>query len=188
LTFAKHDRAHVLAPSIGRVRLTAVRQLPAVLAAQPRVLAAEQVAMIADHLERLMPPAVTEQTLDYGSSLTRIGVPLRPAPADRRADEESGADADALFDVPDLAQQLAEAATKPLVEWMGFLHPAQARLVHRHFAGPARVRGPAGTGKSVVMLHRAAWLATTRVRTDLTPHRRPSGFPWSARSSGATPR
>lgn len=64
--------------------------------------------------------------------------------------------------MPDLAQQLADAAAKPLVEWMGFLHPAQARLVRRRFSGPARVRGPAGTGKSVVMLHRAAWLAETR--------------------------
>lgn len=163
LAFTEHDRTQVSAPSVGRVRLTAVRQLPALLAAQPRVLTAEQVAMVIDHLERLMPPAIMEQTLDYGSSPTRIGVPLRPAPADRWGDEGSEADADALFDVSDLAaQQLADAVAKPLVEWMGFLHPAQARLVRRRFAGSARVRGPAGTGKSVVMLHRAAWLAETR--------------------------
>jgi len=63
---------------------------------------------------------------------------------------------DALFDVPGLAEQLAKAASAPLVEWMGFLHPGQTRLVRRSYTGPARVRGPAGTGKSVVMLHRAA--------------------------------
>src|SRR4051794_31555589 len=67
-----------------------------------------------------------------------------------------------LFDVPDLAEQLAKAASAPLVKWMGVLHPGQTRLVRRSYTGPARVRGPAGTGKSVVMLHRAAWLAETR--------------------------
>ena len=46
--------------------------------------------------------------------------------------------------------------------WMGFLHPTQARLVKRTFNGPARVRGPAGTGKTVLLLHRAAWLAAVR--------------------------
>ena len=46
--------------------------------------------------------------------------------------------------------------------WMSFLHPTQARLVKRSFNGPARVRGPAGTGKTVLLLHRAAWLAATR--------------------------
>jgi hypothetical protein len=162
LAFTEHDRTHVPACSVGRVRITGVRQLPGLLTSQPRVLAAEQVAMVADHLERLMPPAITEQTPDHGRGPTRIGVPLRPAPADQATDEGSEAEADALFDVPDLAQQLADAAAAPLVEWMGFLHPAQARLVRRRFSGPARVRGPAGTGKTVVMLHRAAWLATTR--------------------------
>jgi hypothetical protein len=47
----------------------------------------------------------------------------------------------------------------PIEDWMTFLHPDQARLVRRPMAGPARVRGGAGTGKSVVALHRAAWLA-----------------------------
>ena len=47
----------------------------------------------------------------------------------------------------------------PIEEWMIFLHPAQRALVDRRFNGPARVRGPAGTGKTVVALHRAAALA-----------------------------
>ena len=42
---------------------------------------------------------------------------------------------------------------------MTFLHPAQIRQVRRSWNGPARVRGPAGTGKTVVGLHRAAYLA-----------------------------
>ncbi len=47
----------------------------------------------------------------------------------------------------------------PIEDWMAFLDPAQARLVRRSFNGPARIRGAAGTGKTVVGLHRAAYLA-----------------------------
>lgn len=50
----------------------------------------------------------------------------------------------------------------PVEEWMAFLHPAQARVVRRSYNGPARIRGAAGTGKTVVALHRAAYLARTR--------------------------
>ncbi|MCC2314117.1 nuclease-related domain-containing DEAD/DEAH box helicase [Cellulomonas xiejunii] len=51
---------------------------------------------------------------------------------------------------------------EPVEEWMAFLHPAQARIVRRSYNGPARIRGAAGTGKTVVGLHRAAYLARTR--------------------------
>jgi len=47
----------------------------------------------------------------------------------------------------------------PIEDWMTFLHPEQAALVRRTFNGPARIRGSAGTGKTVVGLHRAAYLA-----------------------------
>src|SRR5262249_17608531 len=39
------------------------------------------------------------------------------------------------------------------------LHPAQRRLVERSYSGPARISGSAGTGKTIVTLHRAVWLA-----------------------------
>ena len=57
---------------------------------------------------------------------------------------------------PDELQRLVSA---PIKEWMIFLHPDQRPLVDRRFNGPARVRGSAGTGKTVVALHRAAALA-----------------------------
>ncbi len=43
-------------------------------------------------------------------------------------------------------------------EWMLFLSPKQRRLVERHHTGAARIRGAAGTGKTVLALHRAAVL------------------------------
>ncbi len=54
---------------------------------------------------------------------------------------------------------LAGMLAAPIEEWMAFLHPEQAKLVRRSFSGPARIRGAAGTGKTVVGLHRAAYLA-----------------------------
>jgi AAA domain/UvrD-like helicase C-terminal domain len=58
-------------------------------------------------------------------------------------------------------EELAEVLTKPIEDWMVFLHPDQARLSERAFSGPARIRGAAGTGKTVVGLHRAQYLART---------------------------
>lgn len=57
-----------------------------------------------------------------------------------------------------LAEGLRRA---PIDDWMAFLHPEQARIVRRTFAGPVRIRGAAGTGKTVVALHRAAHIART---------------------------
>jgi superfamily I DNA/RNA helicase len=48
---------------------------------------------------------------------------------------------------------------RPWERWTVFLHPAQRELVERRFGGPARISGSAGTGKTVVALHRAAHLA-----------------------------
>lgn len=47
----------------------------------------------------------------------------------------------------------------PLEKWRVFLHPSQRQLVERTWNGPARVLGGAGTGKTVVAMHRAAYLA-----------------------------
>ncbi|WP_411721552.1 UvrD-helicase domain-containing protein [Mycetocola sp.] len=50
----------------------------------------------------------------------------------------------------------------PVEDWMTFLHPDQTKLIRRNFNGPSRIRGAAGTGKTVVGLHRAAYLARSR--------------------------
>ena len=47
----------------------------------------------------------------------------------------------------------------PLERWRVFLHPSQRKLVERDWSGPVKVLGGAGTGKTVVAMHRAAWLA-----------------------------
>ena len=47
----------------------------------------------------------------------------------------------------------------PMEKWRVFLHPTQRRLVEHQYAGPARITGGAGTGKTVVIVHRARFLA-----------------------------
>ena len=56
-------------------------------------------------------------------------------------------------------EELDRALEFPWEKWTIFLHPAQRALVERVFNGPARVAGSAGTGKTIVALHRAAFLA-----------------------------
>ena len=47
----------------------------------------------------------------------------------------------------------------PIEAWMSSLHSDQTRLVRQRWNGPARISGAAGTGKTVVALHRAVDLA-----------------------------
>ncbi len=55
--------------------------------------------------------------------------------------------------------ELEAMLNAPLEKWRVFLHPTQRKLVERDWNGPVRVLGGAGTGKTVVALHRAKWLA-----------------------------
>ena len=57
------------------------------------------------------------------------------------------------------AEELKQALDYPWDKWAVFLHPAQAELVEKSFSGPTRVSGSAGTGKTIVALHRAVTLA-----------------------------
>jgi len=56
-------------------------------------------------------------------------------------------------------EELERALEYPWDKWTVFLHPAQRSIVERNYSGPARVAGSAGTGKTVVALHRAVFLA-----------------------------
>ena len=60
-----------------------------------------------------------------------------------------------LTDDSDLEALLAA----PLERWRVFLHPSQRKMVEREWSGPVKVTGGAGTGKTVVAMHRAAKLA-----------------------------
>mgnify|MGYP003143555190 CR=1 FL=1 len=53
-------------------------------------------------------------------------------------------------------EELRLALDFPWEKWSVFLHPSQREVVDCDFSGPARVTGTAGTGKTIVALHRAA--------------------------------
>lgn len=90
---------------------------------------------------------------------------------DKSADEKEKIDAEnyeAALENPDTKRRffvveddliLQEILEAPLEKWRVFLHPSQRSLVEKDWNGPVRVLGGAGTGKTVVAIHRAKWLA-----------------------------
>lgn len=56
-------------------------------------------------------------------------------------------------------EDLADMLNAPLELWRVFLHPTQREIVQRSVDGSVRVLGGPGTGKTVVLMHRASWLA-----------------------------
>lgn len=68
-------------------------------------------------------------------------------------------DAQRRFRLMHTAEELERALDFPWEKWTIFLHPEQRQLVERDYAGPAKVSGSAGTGKTIVALHRAVFLA-----------------------------
>jgi hypothetical protein len=68
-------------------------------------------------------------------------------------------DAQRRFRVVESVEELMAALNAPFEKWAVFLHPAQRALVEKPASGPTRVTGSAGTGKTIVALHRAVHLA-----------------------------
>ena len=81
-------------------------------------------------------------------------------------------DAQRRFRVMSNLEELKAALDYPWEKWTVFLHPEQRQWVERTYSGPARVSGSAGTGKTIVALHRAVTLAKahTDSRVLLTTH------------------
>jgi superfamily I DNA/RNA helicase len=57
---------------------------------------------------------------------------------------------------------MAAILNAPLAQWRVFLHPTQVKLAVGDRSGPVRVLGGAGTGKTVLAMHRVKWLAENR--------------------------
>jgi mRNA-degrading endonuclease RelE of RelBE toxin-antitoxin system len=77
------------------------------------------------------------------------------------ADPFDHPDAQRRFRVMTNVEELQRALEFPWDKWTVFLHPEQRQWVERDYNGPARVSGSAGTGKTIVALHRAVHLART---------------------------
>ena len=111
----------------------------------------DTILTIAAHL----PAEAAEAVLDMA-----IGAkPKTPVKLPPGADPFTHPDALRRFRVMGNVEELARAMDYPWEKWTVFLHPEQGQLVKRDYKGPARVSGSAGTGKTIVALHRAAFLA-----------------------------
>jgi mRNA-degrading endonuclease RelE of RelBE toxin-antitoxin system len=106
---------------------------------------------LADHL----PAEAAEALLDLATGVT----PQMATPVTADAGPFDHPDAQRRFRVMNDVEELERALDYPWEKWTIFLHPAQRQLVERDFGGPARVSGSAGTGKTIVALHRAVYLA-----------------------------
>ena len=93
-----------------------------------------------------------------------------PARADRLADSVAMVrqettepfehpDAQRRFRKIENSEELQRALEYPWDKWTIFLHPDQREWVQKDFPGPAKVAGSAGTGKTIVAVHRAVHLA-----------------------------
>jgi hypothetical protein len=91
--------------------------------------------------------------------------------AERQRSVSIDPDAQRRFRVMANVEELERALDFPWEKWTIFLHPEQRQWVERDYTGPARVSGSAGTGKTIVALHRAVHLARTHpdARVLLTP-------------------
>lgn len=99
-----------------------------------------------------------------GDSVSSI-LMSRETRVDRQIDTEDYATAverdesRSRFYVVEGENDLHEILSAPLEQWRVFLHPTQRRLATCKLSGPGRVLGGAGTGKTVLAMHRAKYLA-----------------------------
>ncbi|CAA6603802.1 UvrD/REP type DNA helicase [Rhodospirillaceae bacterium LM-1] len=106
---------------------------------------------LADHL----PAEASEALLDYAAN----GVLRLPSAIADDSDPFAHPDALRRFRLLENIEELERAFDYPWDKWTIFLHPAQKQVVEKRYGGPARISGSAGTGKTIVALHRAVHLA-----------------------------
>jgi mRNA-degrading endonuclease RelE of RelBE toxin-antitoxin system len=107
---------------------------------------------LADHL----PSEAAEALLELATG----GIPkLRSEAVPQSATAYTHPDAQRRFRIMKNSDELQRALESPWDKWTIFLHPEQRSIAEKSFNGPARVSGSAGTGKTIVALHRAVFLA-----------------------------
>ncbi|MGE3727295.1 MAG: UvrD-helicase domain-containing protein [Candidatus Sericytochromatia bacterium] len=106
---------------------------------------------LVDHL----PHEAAEALLNLATGSKPHLKPLVP----EQTDPFAHPDAQRRFRVMNNLEELEQALAYPWDKWTVFLHPSQKELVEQNYTGSYRVSGSAGTGKTIVALHRAVFLA-----------------------------
>lgn len=138
---ASHDDAYLLSLGVPEDWLPTLR----------RIRNDDELLTVASRL----PEEVAERLVALAAG--ELVTPPKPAPAATRPAQD--ADSQRRFFVIQSDADLADVLNQPLEAWIRFLHPSQRAMVESSFRGPAKVTGSAGTGKTVVALHRARALA-----------------------------
>lgn len=107
-----------------------------------------------DQLDEHVPQEALERLYDLAA-----GTPVPVPAAMVYEDPLHHPDAGRRFRILTDSEELASALEAPWEKWLVFLHPRQRFAVNANYNGPAKVVGGAGTGKTVVALHRAVRLA-----------------------------
>ena len=113
------------------------------------------------HLTDRLPAEAAEALLELATG----GKPRIAKPATPITNPFDHPDAQRRFRVMTNLEELQRALDFPWEKWTVFLHPEQREFVERDYNGPARVSGSAGTGKTIVALHRAVFLARTHAQS-----------------------
>ena len=116
-----------------------------------RVATEDTLFALSDHL----PAEASEALLELATG----GKPRVAPQVETTASPFEHPDALRRFRILTNVEELERALDFPWEKWTIFLHPEQRQLVERDYSGPARVSGSAGTGKTIVALHRAVFLA-----------------------------
>ena len=130
-----------------------------------------------DEIQKYLPAETYEAlfwiaNLGYSieQAINEIGHPQKDIDTNNLSQALSHPDSKRRFVSVQNVDELVEILRCPLAKWRIFLHPSQATLVNKdNFNGPVRVLGGAGTGKTVVAMHRAKYLAAN-VFTKPTDH------------------
>ncbi|MEZ6142949.1 MAG: UvrD-helicase domain-containing protein [Zavarzinella sp.] len=125
--------------------------VPAEWIADVRTATEDSYLTIANHL----PAEAAEALLEIATG----GKPVSSVPEQPISNPFTHPDAQRRFRVLTNQDELAQALDSPWEKWTIFLHPDQRDIAYREYSGPARVSGTAGTGKTVVALHRTVHLA-----------------------------
>jgi UvrD-like helicase C-terminal domain/AAA domain len=104
---------------------------------------------IAEHLPREAAEALLDLAVGGKPQVSPVTAPTTISPFEHP-------DAQRRFRIMEDVDELKRALEFPWEQWTVFLHPSQRQVVEQSFGGAARVSGSAGTGKTVVALHRAA--------------------------------
>ncbi|WP_269522413.1 3'-5' exonuclease [Coraliomargarita parva] len=114
----------------------------------------DSILELAEHL----PEEAAEALLELATGGTPVVAQVVSTPDDAVNPFEHP-DAQRRFRVMTNVEELEQALDYPWEKWTIFLHPSQREIVERSYSGPARISGTAGTGKTIVALHRAVYLA-----------------------------